>query len=122
MVVHQYYHHDGRVRRYAESLIDAGMQVDVLCPRDKGYPPVAWDHGSRIFTVPVSRGYRGPLSYLVEYVVALLLFTVWLLVLHIRNRYKIIHIHNMPDFLVFAGLIPKLMGAKLILDIHDPMP
>lgn len=28
----------------------------------------------------------------------------------------------MPDFLVFSALIPKIMGAKLILDIHDPMP
>jgi glycosyltransferase involved in cell wall biosynthesis len=28
----------------------------------------------------------------------------------------------MPDFLVFSALIPKLRGAKVILDLHDPMP
>jgi glycosyltransferase involved in cell wall biosynthesis len=28
----------------------------------------------------------------------------------------------MPDVLVFSVLIPKLLGAKVILDIHDPMP
>jgi len=28
----------------------------------------------------------------------------------------------MPDFLVFTALIPRIFGAKLILDIHDPMP
>lgn len=28
----------------------------------------------------------------------------------------------MPDFLVFCAFIPKLFGAKIILDIHDPMP
>jgi glycosyltransferase involved in cell wall biosynthesis len=28
----------------------------------------------------------------------------------------------MPDFLVFAALIAKLRGAKIILDLHDPMP
>jgi len=28
----------------------------------------------------------------------------------------------MPDFLVFTGIIPKLFGAKIILDLHDPMP
>jgi len=27
----------------------------------------------------------------------------------------------MPDALLLAGLIPKWMGAKLILDVHDPM-
>jgi glycosyltransferase involved in cell wall biosynthesis len=28
----------------------------------------------------------------------------------------------MPDFLVFASLIPKLRGAKILIDLHDPMP
>jgi glycosyltransferase involved in cell wall biosynthesis len=28
----------------------------------------------------------------------------------------------MPDFLVFSGIAPKLCGAKIILDLHDPMP
>jgi glycosyltransferase involved in cell wall biosynthesis len=27
----------------------------------------------------------------------------------------------MPDFLVFATIVPRLLGAKVILDIHDPM-
>lgn len=28
----------------------------------------------------------------------------------------------MPDFLVFLGVIPKLFGSKVILDLHDPTP
>ena len=28
----------------------------------------------------------------------------------------------MPDFLVFSALVPKILGAKVILDLHDPMP
>jgi glycosyltransferase involved in cell wall biosynthesis len=28
----------------------------------------------------------------------------------------------MPDFLVFCTIVPRLFGAKVILDIHDPMP
>lgn len=28
----------------------------------------------------------------------------------------------MPDFLVFSTIIPKLLGTKVLLDIHDPMP
>lgn len=122
MVVHQYYHHDARVRRYAEALVDAGMQVDVLCPRDKDHPSFRQERGVRIYSVPLRRGYRGALSYLGEYAAAVVLFTIWLLALHLRNRYQVIHIHNMPDFLVAAGLVPKLAGAKVILDIHDPMP
>ena len=28
----------------------------------------------------------------------------------------------MPEFLVFSGVLPKIFGAKIILDMHDPMP
>jgi glycosyltransferase involved in cell wall biosynthesis len=28
----------------------------------------------------------------------------------------------MPDVLVFSAIVPKLLGAKVILDLHDPMP
>jgi len=31
-------------------------------------------------------------------------------------------VHNLPDFLVFAAWFPKLLGATLILDLHDLMP
>src|SRR2546425_11168806 len=28
----------------------------------------------------------------------------------------------MPDFLVFTAVVPRLLGARVILDLHDPMP
>ena len=28
----------------------------------------------------------------------------------------------MPDMLILSALVPKLLGAKVILDLHDPMP
>jgi len=33
-----------------------------------------------------------------------------------------VHVHSVPDFEVFAALVPKLGGAKIILDIHDIVP
>lgn len=122
MIVHQDYYGDARVRRYAESLADAEVQVDVLCLRDRSQSPNEQRNGVRVFTIPLSRAYKHRASYLLEYGIAFLLFTVNLLRLYIRRRYQIIHVHNMPDFLVFTALIPRILGAKLILDIHDPMP
>jgi glycosyltransferase involved in cell wall biosynthesis len=58
----------------------------------------------------------------VEYGSALVLYSVYLLWLHLRNNYHVIHVHNMPDFLILTALIPRLLGAKVILDVHDPMP
>jgi glycosyltransferase involved in cell wall biosynthesis len=39
--------------------------------------------------------------------------------LHLKRRYKMIQAHNMPDHLIFIGVIQKLFGVHLILDIHD---
>src|SRR4029078_9084829 len=42
--------------------------------------------------------------------------------LHARRRYDVVHVHNVPDFLGFSALVPKLAGARVILDIHDILP
>jgi glycosyltransferase involved in cell wall biosynthesis len=34
----------------------------------------------------------------------------------------VIHVHSVPDFEVFATVIAKLRGARIILDIHDLVP
>ena len=58
------------------------------------------------------------LSYL-EFFFRCLLKITWL---QLEKRYRVMHVNNMPDFFVFCSLLPKRMGAKVILDIHDPMP
>jgi glycosyltransferase involved in cell wall biosynthesis len=57
-----------------------------------------------------------------EYIWAFVLFTIRLTRLELRQHFDIIHVHNMPDFLVFTGILPRLRGARLLLDLHDPMP
>jgi glycosyltransferase involved in cell wall biosynthesis len=42
--------------------------------------------------------------------------------LHLKHAYDVIHVHNMPDFLVFCALLPKLLGAKVILEVQDTSP
>ncbi len=122
MVVHQYYHRDPRVRRYAEGLTSEGVQVHVICPRDPDHPEGNVSDGVEVFPIRISRGYHGIASYPVEYGLAFVLYALRLTRLYIRYRYDVIHVHNIPDFLVFTALIPSILGAKIVLDIHDPMP
>jgi glycosyltransferase involved in cell wall biosynthesis len=122
MVVHNYFYHDARVRRYADALADAGVRVDVICPRASGPSSTKARAEIRVFSIPIGHGKGGLKSLLLEYVAAFFFYSLWLLALYVKNRYTIIHVHNMPDFLVFTALLPKLLGAKVILDIHDPMP
>jgi glycosyltransferase involved in cell wall biosynthesis len=41
---------------------------------------------------------------------------------HLRHSYNVIIAYNMPDFLVFAAVIPRILGAKVVLDVLDPSP
>jgi glycosyltransferase involved in cell wall biosynthesis len=39
-----------------------------------------------------------------------------------RGELDVVHAHNIPDFLVFAGLLPRFAGRKVVLDVHDSVP
>jgi glycosyltransferase involved in cell wall biosynthesis len=123
MVAYSFYETDNRVRRYAESLVRRGDQVDAIALGREGQPDFEVISGVRVFRIQkrvTDEG--GPFSYLWK----LLLFfcrSAWMLTrCHVKERYDLIHVHSVPDFQVFATLIPRLMGAKVVLDIHDIVP
>lgn len=123
MVVHAYYLKDARVRRYAESLVGEGHKVDVLCLREGREPHFEEHRGVRIYRINKSRNRSGLASYIFEYFSSFIRFFFKLNMLFFSgNYYKIIHIHNFPNFLVFTAVFQKVLGKKIILDIHDPMP
>jgi len=123
MLVHQNYFQDERVRRYTESLIEQENSVDVICPSNPQYTGMIQDASVGVYTIPVVHKSNGsPRELLWEYFRAFLLYFFKLTRLFFKHHYQIIHVHNMPDALVFAAIIPRLFGTKVILDIHDPMP
>ncbi len=124
MVVHAYYPlGETRVEREAQALIRHGYAVDVICLRDEGEPAVETIEEVSVYRLPVKRSKRrGMAVQLLEYLAFFFLAFAKLVGLHWRQRYRVVQVHNLPDFLVFAALGPKLMGARLILDLHDLMP
>ncbi len=123
MIVHKNYYHDVRVRRYVESLIKTGASVDVICLAPYHLDEAFEAHDRiRVYPIPIRHGGQSRIGYILEYLFSFILYFIRLSVLHVQNRYQVIHIHNMPDFLIFSALMPKIMGTPLILDIHDLMP
>jgi glycosyltransferase involved in cell wall biosynthesis len=123
MVAYSFYEADNRVRRYAECLAKRGDEVDAISLGREAQPSFEMISGVRVFRIQkrvTDEG--GPFSYLRK----LLVFFVrsaWALTRrHMRARYDIIHVHSVPDFQVFATIIPRLMGARVVLDIHDIVP
>ena len=122
MVVNQIYHTDTRVISYANALVETGAQVHVISSKQSPDDSLNPKPGITIHPVPLGRNNDGGLSYVINYLLAIILFAFYTTALHFRYNYDVIHIHNMPDTLVLSALLPKLFGAKVILDIHDPMP
>ncbi len=123
MVVHSYYLDDTRVRREAEALVSVGMNVDVVCLNKGGEAPLEEFCGVNIHRCNVSRSKkRSKFTYVVEYVRFFLKAFFKAAKLSLYNKYDAFFAHNMPNFLIFTGLLAKLKGAKLVLDMHDSMP
>ena len=123
MIAYTNYRTDPRVIREAEAAASAGFEVDFLALRRANEPPEESIRGVRVIHLNQAR-YRGQgvVRYMLSYLGFFLrcaLRTTWL---HLRRRYSAVHVNNMPDFFVFCALVPKLTGARVLLDIHDPMP
>ena len=122
MVLFSSYPADPRPRRAIETLLKEGMSVDLICLQD-GNGPARERRGSLgVRRVPLTHQRGNKLSYVYKYSAFILLSGVILALRSIRRRYDLIYVHNMPDVLVASALVPKLFGAKVILDQHDPMP
>ena len=123
MLAYTFYETDNRVLRYAEALAKRGDYVEVvsLCQGEQPFYEVI--NGVHVYRIQRrvidEKRKRGYLKKLLKFLVKSSIFITrrnW------RQKYDLIHVHSVPDFEVFAALLPKLTGTKLILDIHDIVP
>jgi glycosyltransferase involved in cell wall biosynthesis len=117
------YASDARPRCEAEALAGSGMEVDVVSlGEESGSNFRDKIDGVNLFQIPMRRRRSHKIVYILQYTWFLAASFLLLSTLALRRRYRLVHVHNMPDFLVFSALLPRLRGAKIILDLHDPMP
>jgi glycosyltransferase involved in cell wall biosynthesis len=122
IVVLSAYPFDPRPRRTADALAGEGMIVDYICVSDGKAPWREKTNGINVFRVPINHQRGGKLGYAYQYSAFTLASAAILAARSRRPRYDLIYINNMPDILVLSALLPKMFGAKVILDLHDPMP
>lgn len=114
---------DPRVWYEACALRDAGYEVVVICPRMLGVTaPEEIVEGIRVYRHPMIQASGGVWTYLAEYASALwgelrLAWKAWR-----RHRFRVIHICNPPDLLFLIAWPFKLLGARVVYDIHDLWP
>ncbi len=123
VIAFDWYSFEPRVLRLVQAAKDAGHEVDVIAlrqPHEKRYEVCNDVH---VYRMPMNR-FPGDrlITTVLSWCLFLFLAGIMLTWLHLRRPYDVIHVHNMPDFLVFCALFPKLLGARVILDVQDVTP
>jgi glycosyltransferase involved in cell wall biosynthesis len=120
MLLHGGFPMEVRVAAEVRAAVAAGFDVDVLALRRPGEPAYEVAEGARVFRLPVSHEHgSGVLQVMREYLGFTFLAGVKALQLTLRRRYGIVQVHNPPDFLLAAAIVPRLLGSRVILDVHD---
>jgi len=106
MIAYSFYESDNRVLRYARTLATRGDCVDAIALRKPGQASYERIDGVNVYRIQ-ERTFNesGKLGYLIRLVGFLIRSTVLLTRRHLANPFQLIHIHSIPDFLVFAGLL-----------------
>ena len=123
MVAYSFYEADNRVMRYAEALAKRGDEVEVIALRHRGQQRSEDMNGVRVRRIQKRIvNEKSPFSYFFR--TALFFFRSMFAVSwgHLRKPYSLVHVHSVPDFLVFSAWLPRLTGARVVLDIHDLLP
>jgi len=123
MIAYTNYLFDGRIRLEAESLVQWGYEVEILVPKAKSRRRIYEMSGVTVHELNVIKyGGRHKSGYIASYIAFLFLAFVACSRLFLTSNVRVIHVHNMPDVLVFAALLPRLFGCRVVLDLHDTVP
>jgi len=122
MVVDASYPNDIRVRKEAESLVDAGKKVVVICPHKKGEVKEEEINGVHIFRIGTNySNTKKGLHDIFESVFNInLLFFFGIRKAMRKYEIEFLHIHDLP--LAGTGYKFKSKVKKLILDMHENYP
>jgi len=110
------------VRRYVNALNSIGLNCIVICSKKKNERYFEEWNGNLIYRVPISKKRASFFFTFLEYILFTWISTSLLIYLGIKYRFEIIHVHTLPDFLVFAAFWNRIFGTKVILDLHEIFP
>ena len=123
MISYSFYDTDCRILQYTKALQMRGDSVDVVALRKDSQPRFSVVDGVNVHRIQARvRDETNKFVYLWRILRFLLYAMLTVTRLHGKQRFDIIHVHSVPDFLVFAAFVPRLLGTPVILDIHDILP
>lgn len=119
MIVLSSYPYDPRVRRQTEVLEKEGFEVDIICLRDSEQAKMEKMGFVTVHRIMKSINKESIFGYVLLSLMFTLISIIKLQALAMKKDFRLIQVHNMPDYLIFTGVVQKMLGKKLVLDIHD---
>jgi glycosyltransferase involved in cell wall biosynthesis len=122
-VIRCHYFRTTRLQRKVNAPLDRGHLVRVLCLSDESEPLRELRRRLSICRMPIRhRAGAGIAGRLVEYVTFFVLVGLGVAALHLRRRFDLVQVNSPPDVSIFAALVPRLAGARVLLYLHEPLP
>ncbi|MGC8811056.1 MAG: glycosyltransferase [bacterium] len=127
-LAYTFFEFDTRVKRYPEALAEEGYEIDVISLKEGKVKEEKGSDEEKLSNIRLFKIQKRSINEKnrKDYFKRLFIFFIKSMFIitkkHFKNKYALIHVHNIPDFLVFATFIPKLLGSKIIFDIHDILP
>ncbi len=114
---------DRRVWSQATTLVKAGYEVSVICPKGKD-ATASYEvlDGVHIYRHALPLDAKGLLGYALEYSVALICEFLLSLKVAWQRGFDAIHACNPPDTIFLIGGFYRLFGKKFVFDHHDINP
>lgn len=112
-------------RREVETLRRAGFETHVICLGASGVRNRCREEmisGVYVHRLPLARKKGGIARYMYDYLSFFFLAALKATCLHLRHWFAAVQVNTMPDFLVFATLVPKMLGAKIVVMMQEPVP
>lgn len=123
ILTYSFYELDTRVLQYVKACLERGDEADVVALRQTGQSAFEVVDGANVYRIQERKiNEQGPWSYLQRTVRFLFHASYFIARIHWQRAYDIVHVHSVPDFLVFAAIPLRLSGIPVILDIHDILP
>jgi glycosyltransferase involved in cell wall biosynthesis len=117
-----YFPFDPRMSRDVYALAGAGHHVHVICLRDAGQRRIERSGSITVWRLPMRHRRGSALRWIYEYSAFTVMAGLLAGALGLRRRLDLVQVHTLPDTLVFAAALPKLLGVPVLLDLHECMP
>jgi glycosyltransferase involved in cell wall biosynthesis len=121
-IVRQTADYEPQLQRVAEALVARGFDVELLLMSYPERPRKTTINGVTITSLRASRKKTNKIRYAAEYGWFFMLAAGTLAARHLRRPYAAVQVYTMPDFLVFAAAVPKLLGSRVIAYMNEPTP